>query len=189
VETALRLTALLARREAAGAPRYRGVVNIGVAGAYRRLEGGADLLDLCLAEREVLGDLGICDEETITSLRSDTLEILDTFDLDGPLLVEAEDVLAACGLAVRCGTFVTVNCVSATSRRGDQLASRHNALCENMEGAAAARVCREFGLPLLEMRCVSNLVEERDPRTWRLREASDRCGQAAALLMQGLPHD
>ncbi|NCC94865.1 MAG: hypothetical protein EOM10_16635, partial [Opitutae bacterium] len=129
VETALRLGVLLARREAAGAPRYRGVINIGVAGAYRRAEGCADLLDLCLAEREVLGDLGICDEETITSLRSDTLEILDTFDLDGPLLVEAEDVLAACGLAVRCGTFVTVNCVSATSRRGDQLASRHNALC------------------------------------------------------------
>ena len=189
VETALRLSVLLARREAAGALRYRGVINIGVAGAYRRAEGGADLLDLCLAEREVLGDLGICDEETITSLRSDTLEIVDAFDLDRPLLQEAEVLLAGHGIHCRRGTFVTVNCVSATSRRGDLLARRHEALCENMEGAAAARVCLEYGLPLLELRCVSNLVEDRDPRTWRLRAASDRCGRAAALLINGLPHD
>jgi futalosine hydrolase len=98
-------------------------------------------------------------------------------------------VLAGGGMACRRGTFVTVSCVSGTSRRGDLLARQHQGLCENMEGAAAARVCREFGLPLLEMRCVSNLVEERDLRKWRLREACDRCGEAAALLLQGLPHD
>ena len=189
VETALRLTALLARREAAGAPRYRGVVNIGVAGAYRLAENGANLLDLCLAEREVLGDLGICDETAIVSLRSDTLEILDTFALNGPLLAEAASVLAGGGMACRRGTFVTVSCVSGTSRRGDLLARQHQGLCENMEGAAAARVCREFGLPFLELRCVSNLVEERDLRKWRLREACDRCGEAAAFLLQGLRHD
>ena len=178
VETALRLTALLARREATGAARYRGVI-----------DNGADLLDLCLATREVLGDLGICGEDSITSLRSDTLEIVDAFDLDRPLLREAEALLAGHGIPCRRGTFVTVNCVSATSRRGDLLARQYDALCENMEGAAAARVCREYGLPLLELRCVSNLVEERDPRTWRLREAGDHCGQAAALLIQGLCHD
>ena len=189
VETALRLTALLARREAAGAPRYRGVINIGVAGAYRLAEKSANLLDLCLAEREVLGDLGICDETAIVSLRSDTLEILDTFALEGPLLAEAASVLAGGGMACRRGTFVTVSCVSGTSRRGDLLARQHQGLCENMEGAAAARVCREFGLPFLELRCVSNLVEERDLRKWRLREACDRCGEAAAFLLQGLRHD
>ena len=189
VEATLRLTALLARREATGAPRYRGVVNIGVAGAYRLAENSANLLDLCLAEREVLGDFGICDEAAIVSLRSDTLEILDAFALDGPLLAEAAAVLAGHGMACRRGTFVTVSCVSGTSRRGDLLARQHQGLCENMEGAAAARVCREFGLPLLELRCVSNLVEERDLRKWRLREACERCGGAAALLIGGLRHD
>ena len=188
VETALRLTAWCAGRTRNELCRCHGVINIGVAGAYRR-DHGADLLDLCLAEHEVLGDFGICDEDSITSLRSDTLEIFDTFDLDRPLLHAAEDLLAGHGMACRRGTFVTVSCVSGTSRRGNLLARKHDALCENMEGAAAARVCREFGLPLLELRCVSNLVEERDPRTWRLREAGDRCGQAAALLIQGLRHD
>ena len=102
---------------------------------------------------------------------------------------EAEAVLAGGRMACRRGTFVTVSCVSGTSRRGDLLARQHQGLCENMEGAAAARVCREFGLPFLELRCVSNLVEERDLRKWRLREACDRCGEAAALLLQGLRHD
>lgn len=189
VETALRLTAALARREGSGATWFRGVVNIGVAGAYQRADGGARLLDLCLAEREVLGDFGICTEESIVSLRSETLEILDTFDLEGPLLVEAEGVLASGGLVYRRGTFVTVSCVSGTSLRGAMLARQHQGLCENMEGAAVARVCQAFGLPLLELRCVSNLVEERDLRKWRLREACDRCGEAAALLIKGLQYD
>ena len=50
VEAAVRLTAFVAQ----SAVRFQGVVNFGVAGAYCREEGGADLLDLCLAEREIL---------------------------------------------------------------------------------------------------------------------------------------
>ena len=159
VEATLRLTALLARREAAGAPRYRGVINIGVAGAYRLAENGANLLDLCLAEREVLGDLGICDETAIVSLRSDTLEILDTFALDGPLLAEAEAVLAGGRMACRRGTFVTVSCVSGTSRRGDLLARQHQGLCENMEGAAFFHVCLQENMRFLQLRAISNVAQ------------------------------
>jgi futalosine hydrolase len=185
VETAMRLTVCLS----ATAPSLRGVINFGVAGAYCQPEKGANLLDICLAEREVLGDLGICYGETMEPLRGEALEINDTFDLDALLRHRAATLLTRNNIPYQCGPFVTVNCVSGTRRRGDALARQHRALCENMEGAAAARVCQQFGLPLLELRCISNLVEDRTLQNWRLRDACARCGEVVALVVKGLQHD
>ena len=184
VEAAVRLTAFVAQ----SAVRFQGVVNFGVAGAYCRENGGADLLDLCLAEREILGDLGVCHGEEIELLRGASLEIVDAFELDRNLLDRAAAVLTSSSVPFHCGPFVTVNCVSGSRRRGALLAQTHRALCENMEGAAAARVCQQFALPLLELRCISNLVEDRNLHNWRLREACVRCGEVAAAVVKGLSH-
>lgn len=184
VEAALHLTHYLA----ATSQTITGVINFGVAGAYLGDGRGAGLLDICLADREILGDLGICIQEQVVALRGESLAIFDTFDLDSPLLQQVTTLLEGATIAVHRGTFVTVNCVSGTRRRGDSLARQHQALCENMEGAAVARVCRHFQLPLVELRCISNLVEDRDPTTWRLRDACRRCGQVVARVVEGLSH-
>jgi len=186
VEAAVQVTTYLARASTA----FKGVVNLGVAGAYLHdHQPGAELLEVCLAEREVLGDLGICYQDAVEPLRGASFEIFDTFQLNIHLLHRAESLLAGAKIAVRRGTFVTVSCVSGSRQRGTLLARQHRALCENMEGAAVARVCAQFGLPLLELRCISNLVEDRKLESWQLKKASARCGEAAALVLEGLSHD
>ncbi len=182
VETALQLTAFLAR----GKQPVRAVINLGVAGAYIRESGGAELLDICLADCEILGDLGICGDDQIEPLGSASLEVFDTFFLDSPELDRTASLLERLHLPFHRGTFVTVNCASGSRLRGDRLTRAHNGLCENMEGAAVARVCRHFHLPLIELRCISNLVEDRDTQKWRLREACLRCGQVVAQIVQEL---
>jgi len=179
LETAVHLGQFLARRPG----EVAAVVNLGVAGAF--VGTGAALLDLCLAEREVLGDFGICANGTITSFSGDTMATDTVFPLDDSLRARAEAGLVAHGFGVRRGTFVTVNCVSGTERRGAMLRDRHQALCENMEGAAVTRLCRLHAIPALELRAVSNLVEDRDPSRWRLAEAVDLCAEAAGVL---IPH-
>lgn len=181
VETAVRLTSLLADR----GKGCLGVVNIGVAGAYVR-DQGAQLLDICLAEHEVLGDLGICLEDGIEAIRGSAFQLEDQFSLDRKLLAAAAGILQAGRIPYKVGTFVTVSCVTATDSRGQMLARQYQGVCENMEGAAAARVCQEFGLPLLELRCVSNFVEQRNRAQWRMREACHRCGEVAARVVEGL---
>lgn len=182
VEAAVQSALFLARHTGA----ITGVLNIGVAGAYFRDQGGAGLLDICLANREVLGDLGICSGDHIQSLGGGTLDIAEEFDLHHPVLLQAAEILHSLQVACRVGTFVTVNCVSGSRKRGDALSLRHEALCENMEGAAIARVCQHFALPLLELRCVSNMVEQRDQQQWRLREACQRGGEIAAEVFKRL---
>lgn len=181
VEAAVRLAARLH----AGAAGIRGVINFGVAGAYL-LPGGPRLLDICLAEREVLGDLGICLGDRIEPVGGANVRPPATFGMDPGLLATAAQALAAQQMPVLCGTFVTVSCASGTAGRGAMLARQHGGLCENMEGAAVARVCQEFVLPCLELRCISNLVEDRDPSRWRLREACRRAGEVTALVLAHL---
>ncbi|WP_051553640.1 futalosine hydrolase [Desulfobulbus elongatus] len=186
VEAAVRLTAFLA---ATSLP-LAGVVNFGVAGAYAVAgRGNAAVLDICLAEREVLADLGICAHDEVLPLRGAGFIIADTFELDAGLRHRAEAVLAAAAIPCASGVFATVNSASGTRRRGTMLAERHQALCENMEGAAVARACQHAGLPLLELRCISNLVEDRDLRNWQLHDACARCGEVTALVVKGLRHD
>jgi futalosine hydrolase len=177
LETAMRLTRRLC--EVGGEVSL--VLNFGVAGAYAG--SGAKLLDLCLAEREVLGDFGICHAERIEPFAGQ-LASRSVFPLDSRYLAQAAEILGAQESGCKKGVFVTVNGASATAERGALLRAAHNGLCENMEGGAVARVCEEFAVPCLEVRCVSNMVEDRNLANWQLAAAVRKCGQAVSLLVE-----
>lgn len=185
VETAVRLSSWLSRHPGP----VSGIINFGVAGAYTGSPGltSTRLLDICLAEREVLGDLGICFADRIKRFSDKKLRAYDTFTLDRELRAQARRILAAENIFFHSGTFITVNCASGTARRGAMLAAGHRGLCENMEGAAVARVCEEFHLPCLELRCISNMVEDRDPGRWQLEKACVRAAEVTAVLVRHLP--
>jgi futalosine hydrolase len=186
VETTLSLTRFLEGQGPSKERKIQAVLNFGVGGAY--IYDGqekADLLEVCLAEQEIFGDLGVCYPDRMEPL-ADHLVHRTHYNLDSDVVDRAEFLLKENDLAVRRGNFVTVCGVSATACRGAMLGRQYDALCENMEGAAVARVCEEFDLPLLEMRTISNFVEERDVARWKLREACDQAGKAAAILLKGL---
>lgn len=177
LETAVRLTRRLCKEDASL------VLNFGVAGAYAG--SGAGLLDLCLAESEVLGDFGICHAERIEPLAGE-LACRTVFPLDPQYVAQASEILGKQDYCCKKGAFVTVNGISATAKRGAQLRAAHNGLCENMEGGAVARVCAEFAVPCLEVRCVSNMVEDRNLANWQLAAAVQKCGEAVSLLVDHL---
>jgi futalosine hydrolase len=134
----------------------------------------------------VLADLGICFADTIEPFAGDALAVNREFDLENELFQQARKILACENIPFASGRFLTVNCVSGTGRRGDYLQKTHQAICENMEGAALARVCQGFGVDFLELRCVSNMVEDRNPSKWRLKEACTTAGFAVAKVVRGL---
>lgn len=184
VEAAVTLTRLLERCRL----DLDGVVNFGIGGAYRPgPEGGAaTMLELCLAMEEVLGDYGVCYGERLEAFPDSVPAAPTMFPQDHRMLREAEAALTARGVSFRTGTFVTVNAASGTAYRGALLSRRYNGLCENMEGAAIARVCREFELPMLEMRVISNLVEDRPGSPWKIDEACELAAEAALVAIHGL---
>jgi futalosine hydrolase len=53
-----------------------------------------------------------------------------------------------------------------------------------MEGASAAHLCRLYDVPFLEVRGISNLVQERRRHLWDLPLAADRAQRAALRLIE-----
>ncbi len=182
VEATLCLTRFLEQH----AEQVSGVLHFGVGGAYVcSQKGQADLLDICLADNEVFGDFGICFQDRIEPL-GEQMQYRKRYPLDRGLLDSAGKILEEHGFFYRRGNFVTVCGVSATVERGAMLGKQYNAICENMEGAAVARVCEEYSLPLLELRAISNFVEDRDLDRWKLAEACECAGRATACLLPNL---
>lgn len=67
-----------------------------------------------------------------------------------------------------------------------ELAERFGALVESMEGAAAAHICALYGIPFLEIRGVSNLVEDRNRESWRIDLGAEVAGRATLAVLSAL---
>ena len=77
------------------------------------------------------------------------------FDLDAK---RARDIVQRLGNAWRAeaGPFVTVQECTGTDDLGRERGERFNALCENMEGAAAAHLCALHGVDFVEIRAIES---------------------------------
>jgi len=184
VESAVRVMQLLGDHAA----KIKHVVNFGIGGAYleEAVETGIGLLDICLAESEVLGDYGVCYGNQMEPFADRELTGKMQFRLDRDLLNCARQELIDNKLDFFTGPFVTVNGASGTAERGRYIKETFNGICENMEGAAIARCCEMFSLTMLEVRVVSNMVEDRPGEPWRLEEACSRSGYIASLIVDRL---
>jgi len=172
----------LSRYLACSGSRIDAVVNIGVAGAYADTD--ITLLDLCLAQQEFLGDFGICLQDEILDFDPGILEPSAPLIFDNDLVKRLENILGDHDIAFKKVNFVTVNCCTGTAKRGELLRDKFAAGCENMEGAAVAMVCQNYNIPCVELRCVSNIVENRETTNWRIPEAIEKMCRIMQIVLQ-----
>ncbi len=102
------------------------------------------------------------------------------------------DLAAATG--ARTGTVLTVSTVTGSADRAEELAARHpGALIEAMEGFGVAEAAVAQGVPVVEIRAVSNPVGPRDRSAWRIGDAlkalTEGFGKSAPVLESWNPHD
>ncbi len=153
------------------------VVNTGCAGAFP--QSGLAVGDIALATSEVLGDEGVQTPDGwaplkaigIPSLTVGGVRYFNEFPLCRETAARAAALAADRGIPLCTGRFVTVSTCSGTAARGVELWERFGGLCENMEGAAVAQVALLCNVPCLEVRGVSNLVEDRDLARWDIPAA------------------
>ncbi|MGW0184396.1 futalosine hydrolase [Streptomyces sp. NPDC003362] len=146
-----------------------------------------------------VGSLVVADEITAADLGAETAEgFLPVTELGfgtvthRPPETLVRDVTAATG--ARAGTVLTVSTVTGTADRAAALRARHpRALAEAMEGFGVAEAAAVHGVPVLELRAVSNPVGPRDRAAWRIGEALDALAEAfgklAPVLEGWTPHD
>ncbi|MER5709990.1 futalosine hydrolase [Streptomyces sp. NPDC002122] len=99
--------------------------------------------------------------------------------LTGPLAA----ALRAAGRPHTVAPVLTVSTVTGTAGRTAELAGRHpEAAAEAMEGFGVAEAAAAYGVPVVEIRAVSNAVGPRDRSAWRIGEALNSLRQAFRAL-------
>lgn len=166
------------------------IINTGCAGAYAG--SGLTIGDLAMATSEIFAEEGVETLEGWRSLGCMGIPLLDLeckkFFNEVPLSRSAADMALSCaarhGLRLMSGRFLTVSACSGTAARGEELRNRFGAICENMEGAAVALVAARYAIDCLEVRGVSNQVEDRDLSRWDIPLAAANARSFIELLIK-----
>lgn len=170
VAAAMHTTQLLTAR------RPDWILVIGVCGAYPG--SGLDVGALCLVGEEWLADEGVAlADHGFLDLAAMGLGTI------GPFIADRERTAAAAAvLTVPVVRGATVSSCSGSDPLALAIARRSGAAVETMEGAAVLQVCAHFGVPVVQLRCVSNRTGDRARGGWDLRGAVDRLHAAVRVL-------
>jgi len=150
--------------------RPKAVVVCGIGGAYPA--SGLTLGDVACADVECYGDLGAATTGGFLDMRAMGFAVID-----GPPAIY-NDLPLQIFPTNRRMKFVTVNTCTGTHNAAVVLEARTGGAVENMEGAAIVHVAHLHGVPVGEVRGISNLVTDRNPAAWRVREAADAAQEA-----------
>lgn len=150
----------------------------GVGGGFA---GRAAIGDVVVATSVVAGDLGAHTAEGFLDLAMLGFGT-STYAVDAAASAHTAERLAAHGVATRRGPIVSVSAATGTDERAAELAHRYDAAAEAMEGAGVAHVAALMGIPLVELRAISNLVGRRDVSSWDLPAALSALERAMRTL-------
>ena len=170
------------------------VIQMGIGGAYPH--SGLVPGDLALATQENYGDLGVITPEGWRPADEIGIPVVEThrpfyntFPLDPGCVSRCVSILESTNWEkgtpkIRSGPFVTVQQCTGRTEVGEILVDRFDAVCESMEGAAAAHICTLYERTFFELRAISNRVEDRDRDAWDIPLALGRSQEAVLHLLE-----
>lgn len=154
---------------------YDQVVSFGVAGAWpaRLLDEptqGLELGECVLISADRFVDLGVETPGGFESLAAMSIGEVGPWAMN-PQMTEAAIEKLGCKRV----DAVTVARGSGTDAAARAIGSRSSVaierVVESMEGAALAMACQHFGVPMIQLRAISNFVGERERGQWSLDRA------------------
>lgn len=172
----------------------RAIIVFGVGGAYP--SSGAKVGEVVVAKEEIAGDEGVFTQDGfkdaeyigIPLLKTATSVIYSSFPAPEKLVKRSLQSLSSHQERdhgrIHVGTFVTLSTCTGTSVRAHEIEDRYHGLCENMEGAAVAQVAELGRIPWLEVRGISNIVEDRDLKKWDIPRAAETAQMAVLRILE-----
>ncbi|MBL0385166.1 futalosine hydrolase [Tumebacillus sp. ITR2] len=179
IQAAINTTKVL---ESAKSP-YDLVISAGIAGGF---VGRAEVGSIVVSTEIIAADLGAETPEGFSSL--DELGFGATrVPVNPDLAKKVMEALQTAGLQAQSGPVLTLSTVTGTAETAAQLAARiPGAAAEGMEGYGVALAAHERGIPVLELRTISNPVGPRDRAAWKIKDALVALESASRVLVEVL---
>lgn len=146
------------------------VINLGIAGSFKK-----DLIigTVCEVINDTLSELGVENKDGFVTLKKLGFNTQNTF-MTNPRtsLINVSSV--------------TVNTVHGNKKSISNILQRLNPDIETMEGAACMMVCEKFNVPCLQIRSISNFIEERNKENWDIPLAVKNLNAEARKIISNL---
>ncbi len=150
--------------------RPSAIIVCGIGGAYPG--SGLSVGDVACADTECYGDLGA----------TSPAGFLDMHALGFPIVAGPPPIYNVLPMQVFPAparvAFVTMTSCTGTAAAAREIEARTGGAIENMEGAAVAHVAAMHGIPVGELRGISNMVTDRDTGAWRIKDAATAAQEA-----------
>lgn len=143
--------------------RYDAVINIGICGSFNRDIPIGNVLNIT---SDFLPETGAEDGEHFLSIIDLKLLDQDDFPFTGGKLINDSVFDSPLIKELRVVSGVTVNTVHGNSQKIKAFLKRHSADVESMEGAAFMYACKMLKSRYIQIRSVSNYIEDRDVTKW-----------------------
>ncbi|TWR30576.1 futalosine hydrolase [Mucilaginibacter pallidiroseus] len=153
--------------------KYDLAINLGIAGSFDRSIALGDVVEIT---QDTLAELGAEDEETFIPINQMGFG-------EGEFVATAKLSDFYKDIELKQASAITVNTVHGNEASIQKLQQRLAVQIESMEGAAFFYVCREAGVPCLQIRAVSNYVEKRNRDAWQIGSAIKNLNTFAMELL------
>ena len=154
------------------------IVVCGVGGAYPN--SGLETGDVVCAHSECYGDLGASSPAGFLDMKALGFPVIAS---PSPLYNELPMLIFPIDRRVK---FVTLSTCTGTDEVARTIESRTGGAVENMEGAAVAHIAHLHGIAAGEVRGISNMVTNRDTKSWQLKGAATAAQEAVLAWLDRL---
>jgi len=159
---------------------YDFVIQVGIAGSYnKKLHIGSVVQVL----NEQFADLGVEDKNKFVTLFEEGICLPDKLPYSGGKLVNPGNFESGIIKDIPGVSGITVNCVSGSNETISLYRNKFNPDIESMEGAAFFYICIMENIPFLELRGISNFVEERNRKLWDIELAVKSSNEALQKIL------
>ncbi len=152
----------------------------GWAGAYP--ETDLDIGDIVIASEEIWVDCGRKYSTHYTPL-PEKLKICNYIKLDSHYVEKLIYLLDLCGFNAVSGPIATVCASSYDVKRALFFKNKYEVLAENMEGFGVAVAAKKCKIPFLEIRVISNLLENPE-NEWDFNKAAEILREVWKCIVQ-----
>jgi len=138
--------------------RYDLAINIGICGTFNK---NLELGSVVNIYQDCFSELGAEDGDNFLTLEELHLEgqtaILNETTISNAVINEIPKV-----------TGITVNTVHGSEHNIEKVFNKFHPYVESMEGAAFMFVCQNEHVPYIQIRAISNIVEQRNKNNWNI---------------------